>query len=79
MITGAQIRAARELVKCSAQALSRASKLDFATVRRAQIVDGEPSITLANAAAIRSDLESAGVVFVEESGEVPGVRLRKGK
>jgi hypothetical protein len=27
--------------------------------------------------AIRSALESAGVIFVEENGEGPGVRLRK--
>ena len=29
-------------------------------------------------AAIRAALESAGVIFAEESGEGPGVRLRKG-
>lgn len=28
-------------------------------------------------AAVRSALESAGVIFVEENGEGPGVRLRK--
>lgn len=28
-------------------------------------------------AAIRAALESAGVIFVEENGEGPGVRLRK--
>jgi hypothetical protein len=28
--------------------------------------------------AIRAALESAGVIFVEENGEGPGVRLRKG-
>ena len=30
-------------------------------------------------AAIQRALESAGVIFVEENGEGPGVRLRKGK
>jgi hypothetical protein len=30
-----------------------------------------------NVAAIRAALESAGVIFVEENGEGPGVRLRK--
>ena len=29
------------------------------------------------AAAIRAALETAGVIFVEENGEGPGVRLRK--
>lgn len=27
---------------------------------------------------IRSSLEAAGVIFVDENGEGPGVRLRKG-
>ncbi|ATQ70239.1 XRE family transcriptional regulator [Methylosinus trichosporium OB3b] len=30
-------------------------------------------------AAIRAALESAGVIFVAENGEGPGVRLRKGQ
>jgi hypothetical protein len=30
-------------------------------------------------AAIRRALEKAGVIFVEENGDGPGVRLRKGK
>jgi transcriptional regulator with XRE-family HTH domain len=29
--------------------------------------------------AIRAALEAAGVIFVEENGEGPGVRLKKGK
>ncbi|MFG1247249.1 hypothetical protein V5F60_10625 [Xanthobacter flavus] len=32
----------------------------------------------AGGAAIRAPLESAGVIFVAENGEGPGVRLRKG-
>jgi hypothetical protein len=28
--------------------------------------------------AVRAALEAAGVIFVEENGEGPGVRLRKG-
>jgi hypothetical protein len=32
-----------------------------------------------NVAAVRAALESAGVIFVEENGEGPGVRLRKTK
>jgi transcriptional regulator with XRE-family HTH domain len=30
-------------------------------------------------AAVRRTLEAAGVIFVAENGEGPGVRLRKGK
>jgi hypothetical protein len=30
-----------------------------------------------NLAAIRAALEAAGVIFIDENGEGPGVRLRK--
>jgi hypothetical protein len=43
---------------------------DFETAKRTPIGN--------NLAAIRAALESAGVIFVEENGEGPGVRLRKG-
>jgi len=36
-----------------------------------------PTITEANCAAIETALETAGVIFVAENGEGPGVRLRK--
>jgi hypothetical protein len=35
--------------------------------------------SLANRTGLRRALEAAGVIFVEENGEGPGVRLRKGK
>jgi transcriptional regulator with XRE-family HTH domain len=50
--------------------VSRNTILEFEKGRR------QPSIN--NLAAIRAALESAGVIFVEENGEGPGVRLRKG-
>lgn len=34
-------------------------------------------MTIANQAALRAALEAAGVIFVPENGEGPGVRLRK--
>jgi ribosome-binding protein aMBF1 (putative translation factor) len=77
VISGSQIRAARGLVRWSAEKLAQKSKLGVATVRRAEAVDGEPPITIANAEAVRAALESAGVIFVEGGGDGPGVRLRK--
>ncbi len=77
MITGAQIRAARGLIRWSAETLAERSKLGVATVRRAESVDGLPTITEANIAAIRAALEAAGVVFIAENGGGPGVRLAK--
>jgi ribosome-binding protein aMBF1 (putative translation factor) len=78
MITGLQIRAARAIVRWSAEELARRAKLGVATVRRAEMTDGEPAITVANANAVQRALEAAGIIFVAENGEGPGVRLRKG-
>jgi len=53
------------------------AKLGVATIRRSEAADGEPLVTMGRAIAIRYTLERAGVIFVEENGTGPGVRLRK--
>jgi hypothetical protein len=72
-ISSAQMRAARALLRWSAVDLARASKVGVATIRRAEVAKGEIPVTLANEAALRRALESAGVEFT--NGERPGVRL----
>ncbi|KAF0120270.1 MAG: XRE family transcriptional regulator [Xanthobacteraceae bacterium] len=64
-ISAAQLRAARGLLGWSQDHLAKA-----ATVGRATIADFE-------AGYLRGALEAAGVIFVDENGEGPGVRLRK--
>lgn len=77
-ITGAQIRAARALIRWTAGDLAKAARLGVMTIRRAEAVDGEISATAANAAAIQSSLEAAGVAFLDAGDdEGPGVRLRR--
>lgn len=76
-ITGAQIRAARALVRLSAEELAAAANVGVATVRRAEAEDGSPTTTTANLKAIRLALEAAGVVFIPENGGGPGVRLAR--
>ena len=77
MITGAQMRAARALVGWSADDLARRSRLDIATVSRAEMQNGLVAATPDNARAIRAALEAAGVEFIPENGGGAGVRLRK--
>lgn len=77
MITGAQIRAARALLRWSVEDVAKAAKVGVMTVRRAESVDGAPSMLAQNMAAIRKAFETAGVVFVAENGEGPGVRVKK--
>lgn len=76
-LTSAQIRAARSLIRWSAEDLARESSLSVATIRRAELADGETSMTAANNLAVRRALEAAGVEFIDENGGGPGVRLRK--
>ena len=77
MITGSQMRAARALLRWSADDLALHSKVGVATVRRAEAVDGPPGITAANTDAIKHALEAAGVKFIPENGGGAGVRLKR--
>jgi hypothetical protein len=76
-LTSAQIRAARALLRWSAEDLARQSLLSVATIRRAELTDSETSMTVANDMVVRRTLEAAGVEFIDENGGGPGVRLRK--
>jgi hypothetical protein len=77
MLTGAQIRAGRALVRWTLDDLAKAAKVGLQTVRRAEASDGEVKMLANNEAAIRAALESAGVEFIDENGGGPGVRLKK--
>jgi len=61
----------------SAEDLARESTLGVTTIRRAELADGETSMTTANDSAVRRTLEAAGVEFIDEDGGGPGVRLRQ--
>jgi transcriptional regulator with XRE-family HTH domain len=76
-LTSAQIRAARALLRWSAEDLARASALGITTIRRAELTENETSLTAANDLAVRRTLEAAGVEFIDENGGGPGVRLRQ--
>jgi hypothetical protein len=73
------MRAARALIRWTALDLANASKVGVATIRRAEVVDGEIPVTLANEAAVRRALEAAGIEFIEDNGGGEGVRFRKSK
>jgi hypothetical protein len=76
-LTSAQIRAARALLRWRAEDLARESAVGIATIRRAELTEDETSLTSPNDRAIRRALEEAGIVFIDENGDGPGVRLRK--
>ena len=74
-LSPAQSRAARGLLEWPQKMLADRSNLSESTIRDFEKGRRVPSPN--NLAAIRAALESAGVIFVEENGEGPGVRLRK--
>ena len=63
-------------IRWTALDLARASKVGAATIRRADLVEGEIPVTLANEAALRRALEAAGIDFIEDDGGGEGVRFR---
>jgi transcriptional regulator with XRE-family HTH domain len=76
-LISAQIRAARALIRWSAEDLARESAVSVATIRRAELTDKETLMNAANDLAVRHALEAAGVEFIDDNGSGPGVRLSK--
>jgi hypothetical protein len=76
-LTSGQIRAARAFLRWRAKDLARESAVGVATIRRAELTEGETSMTAPNDLSIRRALEAAGVEFIDGNGGGPGVRLRK--
>jgi hypothetical protein len=48
-----------------------------ATVSRAEVEDGNPTVTTANLRAMRYALEAAGIEFIAENGGGVGLRFIK--
>jgi hypothetical protein len=75
-LTSAQIRAARALIRWTAEDLARHSTVGVTTIRRAELRPSATVLTRTNDQAIRRALERAGVEFIDAEGGGPGVRLR---
>jgi len=76
MISTEQIRAARALLRWTAQNLADVSGVGVATIRRIELMDGVPSGQVRTIEALRGALEDAGVEFVGSPSDRPGVRLK---
>jgi hypothetical protein len=57
--------------------LAKRSGVSVDTIKRLERIEGAVSANVGTVHAIVSALEAAGVIFVEENGEGPGVRLKK--
>ena len=78
ILTGRQIREGRILAGLSSSDFAAAADVAVGLIVRIEAVDGMAMVRKPDLAAIRGALEAAGVEFVFEDDEGPGVRLRKG-
>ncbi len=76
MITAAQIRAARAMLRWPVRILAAESGVSVPTIQRMELVSGIPSTLSRNLDAIRRTLEGAGIVFIDDDGNGVGVRLK---
>jgi predicted transcriptional regulator len=72
-----QIKAARALAGMSQADLAAASGVSLPTIKRLEAQDGDLGGRPATVTSIREALEAAGVVFLPENGNGPGVAMRK--
>src|SRR3954468_11483484 len=68
LITGSQLRAARALLRWNQDDLACNSRVASVTIVGAEVEDGPISVTAADARALRTALEKAGVAFIDEIG-----------
>ena len=76
-ITTRQAKAARALLAWSQEDLAQASGVSIPTVKRLEADDGPIGGRADTGAKLQAALEAAGVIFIEQNGEGPGVRLKK--
>jgi transcriptional regulator with XRE-family HTH domain len=74
MITSSQCRMARAALNLGVREAARAAGVSTNTITRLE--RGEELLPR-TVAAIRAALESAGVIFIDQNGNGPGVRLVK--
>lgn len=75
-ISPSQIRAARGMLDWSMMDLAKAAQVSISTVKRFE-VEGTQSVSDQTAALMREALESAGIRFLADEGEGPGLRHRR--
>ena len=78
MLTGEQLKAARALLRLEQRAVAGASGLSFETIRRLEMTRGPISANTKTEEALRRAYRELGVIFIDENGDGPGVRMRKG-
>ena len=75
MMTVEQIKMARAALGWSIQLLAEKSLVSVRTIKRIESEGMIEKVTPANMKLLRETLEAAGIEFIGEAGDGPGVRL----
>ena len=74
-LTSEQIKMARAALDWSIDVLAEKTDVSSRTIKRIEAQVGIPVATEANLRLIRETLQAAGIEFVGDAGDGPGVRL----
>ena len=74
-MTSEQIKMARAALDWSIDVLAEKTDVSSRTIKRIEAQVGIPVATEANLRLIRETLQAAGIEFIGDAGEGPGVRL----
>ena len=77
LLIPAQVRAARGLLGWSARELADRAGVHVTTVQRLELAHGSLRGASKTVEKIRRALEAAGVIFISDENEGPGVRLKR--
>jgi transcriptional regulator with XRE-family HTH domain len=77
VISGAQIRAGRNLLGLSSKQFAEVSGVGWATIKRFELVDGVPPSRGGTLERVQAALEASGIEFLGDPVASPGVRLRR--
>ena len=75
MVTSEQIKMARAALGWSVEKLANKSAVGVRTIHRIEAQNGIPNATAGNLKLLRETLQAAGIEFIGDAGEGPGVRL----
>ena len=70
-----QIKMARAALGWSIEQLADRTEVSSRTIKRIEAQSGSPAATAANLRLIRTTLEDAGIEFIGNAADGPGVRL----
>ena len=76
MLTGAQIRAARQGLRLTVGELASSAGVSVSTIKRIEAGDGIPQISVKNLMAVKAALEAGGIEFIGTPEDGPGIRIR---